>query len=179
MMLNSVLCCSMEICASTKGPQGDLVHVTEHHGNQPHTCRATGSGATLHSHSYTQRTHPWSAITWLTLRPVCFSGRFHMSKNPSLDLTLSFSPWCLSVGDWWFGGSLSVPMRWVVLRESGLQSGCCGMGQLLMVADKWAQWGVAPSSCTLIQSQQHRKKSADRLSIFKPFPWNVSNTHRH
>ncbi len=39
---------------------------------------------------------PWSAVTWLMLRPVCFSGCFHMIKNPSLGLTLSFSPWCLS-----------------------------------------------------------------------------------
>lgn len=32
-MLNSVLCCSIETCVSTKAPQGDQVHVTERHGN--------------------------------------------------------------------------------------------------------------------------------------------------
>lgn len=46
-MLNSVLCCSIEICVSTKAPQGDQVHVTERHGNQPHTC------ATLHTQLHT------------------------------------------------------------------------------------------------------------------------------
>lgn len=48
MMLNSVQCCSIEICVSTKAPQGDQVHVTERRGNQPHTCATLQTQ--LHTH---------------------------------------------------------------------------------------------------------------------------------
>ncbi len=81
---------------------------------------------------------------------------FTWVKIPHL-IFLSFSPGvCLGVIDGLGVLCLFPCGRW--LGESGLQRGFCGMGQLLMVADKWAQWGVAPSSCAPIQSQQHRKK---------------------
>lgn len=49
------------------------------------------------------------------------------------------------------------------------------MGQLLMEADKWAQWEVVPPSCAHAQSQQHGDESSDAPIILVHLPC----THIH
>lgn len=81
--------------------------------------------------------------------------------------------WGCSVCSHAVGGVGGQSFAWMERR------GSCATGPLLMVPDKWAQWGVAPSSCSPIQSQQHRKTSSEERSVFMSFPCNVSHAHRH